>query len=584
MKLSVVIPTFNRSAALRMCLVALTKQKARQELRIIVADDASAHGERRRNRELCRELGVFYCCNDANRGPAAARNIGIAHSAEPWIAFLDDDVCVDETWCGRALHLIQTCPADIVGIEGKIIATGDGLWDREVENLHGNLFLTGNIIYKREALIGSGGFDENFRGPYCEDHGLAADMLLRGRIVFEPALCACHQPRVVKLAKYLMSSVRRARTMLDSEFYLYCKFPDRYHRFRYAHTFWGTYKAFCLKNIYLTFKRRSIQSCLKHPLQCIMLLAIAQVEQITALALAGRYLSAWMRRPNVPFLKNIDIQETARLWKMPSVTHRDFRLLANPLNSLLFPFFKKTPYTYVKTLKRFTRANSKEALPLRIFIRIDDMFLDKNYDYDRFLQCFGANPLPFLSVFTGHDLASKANWPLMKTIGAIGGTVALHGFSHQGKFGPFNSEILQMTLPDLDRACRTVMEGAVPSELKPFVFVPPFNAINRQQILYLSKYFPVICGGPETARFTDNCFGPVALATGATYFPVFQPFCCPARTMLHSGALESLEEVAGYICLSFHFKDELADDFESLMTIFDRVSAQITSWEYLIRR
>ena len=45
----------------------------------------------------------------------------------------------------------------------------------------------------------------------------------------------------------------------------------------------------------------------------------------------------------------------------------------------------------------------------------------------------------------------------------------------------------------------------------PYILVPPFNAIGPEQILQLSNYFKVICGGPETARFTGRLTGPVAV-------------------------------------------------------------------------
>jgi glycosyltransferase involved in cell wall biosynthesis len=586
MILSVVIPTYNRFTLLKQCLAALLRQQPEKDLvEIIVADDASASVCREKNRHFCEGAKIRYTCSRTNRGPAAARNAGSALGSGRWVAFLDDDVCVAPTWVKDVLRYCAGPAPDIVGIEGKIVAQGQGLWDREVENLSGGLYLTGNIIYKRDILLGAGGFDETFRGPFCEDQELAARMLLYGRIVFEPALQVFHQPRRTSPFSYFLSSAGRIKMLLDSEFYFYRKHRDRYHVFRFAKDFWHTLLAICLKNVYITLKRRRVRSLFKHPGQALILTLAALIEQCIASLLFLRYLRLWFFRPGIFFPVLIDCAASARLWglrKTPAT--KDFFLKINVLKTLLNPGYRKASFSYVDSVKRFlNRTGGGREVPRRIFVRMDDMFFDKGYDYQHFAELMSRKNVPFLAAITGNDLRQGENWPLLMALHKTGAVIALHGFTHRGTFGPYQSEILQMKLPELNAACREVFESGLPFSLQPEAFVPPFNAMSRYHILAMDPRFKVICGGPENIRFTGYTLGPVMLNNGTVYFPAFQPFCCSARKMLTKGVPGLFKKLQGILCLNFHYIDELQDGFKAFDTILDACSENLESWDYFLK-
>lgn len=86
--LSVVIPTRNRPRQLRRALASLARQ-TRGDLDIVVVNDGST--ERYDLADVFAELGVRYLATRRARGPAYARNKGIALARGRWIAFLDDD-------------------------------------------------------------------------------------------------------------------------------------------------------------------------------------------------------------------------------------------------------------------------------------------------------------------------------------------------------------------------------------------------------------------------------------------------------------------------------------------------------------
>ena len=83
---AVIIPAFNREILICAALENVLSQNC-QNLDIVVVDDGSTDGTVQRARSY---PGVRVL-SQANAGPAAARNFGIAHTHSDFIAFLDSD-------------------------------------------------------------------------------------------------------------------------------------------------------------------------------------------------------------------------------------------------------------------------------------------------------------------------------------------------------------------------------------------------------------------------------------------------------------------------------------------------------------
>jgi mycofactocin system glycosyltransferase len=89
----VVIPVYQRPDLLDACLAAL--RASTPQVRIIVVDDASpddAVGD------VARSHSVMLIRHPLNRGPAAARNTGLAAANAPIVAFVDADCAVTPGW------------------------------------------------------------------------------------------------------------------------------------------------------------------------------------------------------------------------------------------------------------------------------------------------------------------------------------------------------------------------------------------------------------------------------------------------------------------------------------------------------
>ncbi len=88
---SVVVPAFNRAAAIGGCLRSVQGQ-THQNWEAIVVDDGSMDGTPEVVVQLARKDGrIRLIRQDRNRGAQAARNVGIRAARGEWIAFLDSD-------------------------------------------------------------------------------------------------------------------------------------------------------------------------------------------------------------------------------------------------------------------------------------------------------------------------------------------------------------------------------------------------------------------------------------------------------------------------------------------------------------
>src|ERR1700751_6129486 len=92
--LTVIIPTYNRVELLAKALAGYEKQSSLELIReLLVVDDGSTDGTEAFVREFCGKsrLPVRYL-KQPNKGPAAARNLGISEATSRLILFTDSDI------------------------------------------------------------------------------------------------------------------------------------------------------------------------------------------------------------------------------------------------------------------------------------------------------------------------------------------------------------------------------------------------------------------------------------------------------------------------------------------------------------
>ena len=176
MKLTVVIPTWNRPAPLRRLLSQLDEQTLpERDFEVIVVDDGSTPEATHAFADLRLRL-TLRVLRQQNAGAAAARHAGALAARASLLVMLDDDMQIGPDFLEQ--HLAAHEGAGGVVVLGRI--RGDPamrgiplferwhahLLDRKAErirsgelHLRGSLLFTGNVSMQREDYLAVGGFD-----------------------------------------------------------------------------------------------------------------------------------------------------------------------------------------------------------------------------------------------------------------------------------------------------------------------------------------------------------------------------------------------------------------------------------------
>lgn len=194
---SVVIPVYNRADLLRTVLTNLETQSiSPRNFEVLVCDDGSTESLAEVVEDFRATLPQLSHLRQQNRGPAAARNLGIVHARSDVILFLDSDVVPGTSVVEGLTSALQSHP-EWQGAEAKLLPTGGDEscgWDAPRSD-NGGHYHTAGIAYRKAVLVAVGGLDENFSRAACEDVELAVQVLQHGPIGFVPEAVVYHPRR-----------------------------------------------------------------------------------------------------------------------------------------------------------------------------------------------------------------------------------------------------------------------------------------------------------------------------------------------------------------------------------------------------
>ena len=191
---SIVIPTFNRADVICTTLDNVLQQTY-SNTEIIVVDDGSVDDTQSRLRKYHDRIRVV---SQANAGPAAARNRGVAVSKGEIIAFQDSDDLWKPTKVERQVALLDRvdesvpcclCSTAMRIVDGRPVTSFDislisppyeeSIWLNPVEILATRFVLFNQAVaIRRKAWNRLGGFDESLR--YLEDYDLPLRLAFDG--------------------------------------------------------------------------------------------------------------------------------------------------------------------------------------------------------------------------------------------------------------------------------------------------------------------------------------------------------------------------------------------------------------------
>lgn len=170
-KVSVVIPTFNRVATIQRAIDSVLSQTF-TNFELIVVDDGSTD-ETAEIVSQNHDQRIIFIRSSVNQGSAATRNIGVSKSSGDILCFLDSDDVWLCTFLERVVDKLENSPD--VGFVYTLALNGP-LWTLEgsykyAEALRqGYISATITLGVRRDAFLRVGGFDPSLR--MCDDDDL----------------------------------------------------------------------------------------------------------------------------------------------------------------------------------------------------------------------------------------------------------------------------------------------------------------------------------------------------------------------------------------------------------------------------
>ena len=189
MKISVVIPTFNRISLVARAIDSVLKQSL-NPYEIIVVDDGSDDGTSEMIQNKYKSIKLIQ---QQNNGVSAARNNGIKHAKGDWIALLDSD----DEWTEKKLEnqvdrLIKTSEYNFCHTNEIWIRNGVRVNQRKKHEKYGGYIFDkcldicrispSSVLFRKNILDHVGWFDDQL--PVCEDYDLWLRITAEYRILF----------------------------------------------------------------------------------------------------------------------------------------------------------------------------------------------------------------------------------------------------------------------------------------------------------------------------------------------------------------------------------------------------------------
>jgi glycosyltransferase involved in cell wall biosynthesis len=198
MDVSVIVPVFNGGSKIEGCVDALKRQKTERTFEIIIVDDGSTD----RGVERISGEGITVY-NQANQGPAAARNLGVEKARGRIVLFTDADCEPVEDWIEQMVWFLRD-PC-ISGVKGSYLTRQKGVIPRFVQleyeskykRMQGDPYIdfvdTYSAGFIKKDFLSVGRYDTRFSTASVEDQEFSFRMWEMGcRMVFNPEAKVYH--------------------------------------------------------------------------------------------------------------------------------------------------------------------------------------------------------------------------------------------------------------------------------------------------------------------------------------------------------------------------------------------------------
>ncbi len=173
-KVSVIIPTYQRPEMLRRAVNSVLLQTLR-EFELIVVDDSPADTGTKQLLSSFNDERIRFTKNSRIKGANGARNTGILNSAGNYLAFLDDDDVWTKNKLSQQYNALKESEKNIGGVWSDFLKKIGGEWklfgsefnlhidDLSKKILLGNVYMCSgsNLMIKKSVINETGLFDES---------------------------------------------------------------------------------------------------------------------------------------------------------------------------------------------------------------------------------------------------------------------------------------------------------------------------------------------------------------------------------------------------------------------------------------
>jgi glycosyltransferase involved in cell wall biosynthesis len=197
--ISIIIPTFNGATRILHCLDALVPQASGRGVEILVVNDGSTDN----TAEVVERYPGVRLINQANAGPAAARNRGALEARGSIIVFTDDDCVPAPNWL--TTMIAPFIDPELVGAKGAYLTHQESVTARFVQIEYEDRYRmmaglsridfvdTYSAAFRRDHFLEMNGYDTSFTSACAEDIELSYRMSSRGwKMIFVPEAIVYH--------------------------------------------------------------------------------------------------------------------------------------------------------------------------------------------------------------------------------------------------------------------------------------------------------------------------------------------------------------------------------------------------------
>jgi peptidoglycan/xylan/chitin deacetylase (PgdA/CDA1 family) len=168
----------------------------------------------------------------------------------------------------------------------------------------------------------------------------------------------------------------------------------------------------------------------------------------------------------------------------------------------------------------------------------------------------------------------------LREVAGEGVSFGLHGLDHRTRYSSprRHSELCGLTAAQTERLLEEGLEELARHDIRPEVFVPPYNRFDARQYALLAHRFKVVCGGPESIGLMG--FQRTPLWRGdAVYMPAYEPFYGRAEELL-SPATRVAESAPGlWVPVVLHWGWEAEAGWSELERLAEAIAPHAVSWE-----